>query len=43
MTILMCLSIWRFLRADGELADAGRTRAEPGGGVEPAEPVGSAS
>jgi uncharacterized membrane protein len=43
MTILMCLSIWRFLRADGELADTGRTRAEPGGGVEPATPVGSAS
>lgn len=43
MTILTCLSIWRFLRADGELADAGPTRAEPGGVVEPAAPVGSAS
>jgi uncharacterized membrane protein len=43
MTILMCLSIWRFLRDDGEPADTRAARVEQGAGVEPAAPVGSAS
>jgi uncharacterized membrane protein len=43
MTILVCLSIWRFLRADGGAMGIGPTRAEPSSGVEPATPVGSAS
>jgi uncharacterized membrane protein len=43
MTILMCLSVWRFLRGGPGFADIGGARAEQDGGIEPATPVGSAS
>jgi uncharacterized membrane protein len=43
MTILACLSVWRYLRGDGETAEAPATLADPGGGVEPGAPVGTAS
>lgn len=41
MTILMCLSVWRFLR--GEELHAGATRAGIGDPPEPASPLGTAS
>lgn len=44
MTILMCLSVWRFLRGQPPVAPAGATSPQEGTGVqEPAAPVGSAS
>jgi uncharacterized membrane protein len=43
MTILTCLSLWRFLRAPDELAPGAPALAGPGAGVEPATPIGSAS
>jgi uncharacterized membrane protein len=44
MTILMCLSVWRFLRGQPPLAAAGAAPPGPGTGVEDAvTPVGSAS
>jgi uncharacterized membrane protein len=43
MTIVMCLSLWRFLRAEDGLVPTGTAAAVPGAGVEPATPVGSAS
>lgn len=44
MTILMCLSVWRFLRGQPPVAPAGATSPQEGTGVqEPAASVGSAS
>ncbi len=44
MTIMMCLSIWRFLRGDVSAgAGARATPAVHSGEAEPASPVGSAS
>jgi uncharacterized membrane protein len=43
MTILACLSVWRFLRSDPDDDAVSAARGEPAGGVEPATPVGSAS
>ena len=44
MAIMMCLSIWRFLRGDVNAgAGALATPAVHSGGAEPASPVGSAS
>ncbi|HYB24371.1 MAG TPA: vitamin K epoxide reductase family protein [Solirubrobacteraceae bacterium] len=43
MTILVCLSVWRFLRGDGAIPPLQPARADEGGGVEPATPLGSAS
>jgi len=41
MTIMMCLSVWRFLR--GDAAAAATAPAEQSAGVEPAAPVSTAS
>ncbi len=43
MTVLMCLSVWRFLRGDPGAIGADPTEADQPGGVEPATPVGSVS
>jgi uncharacterized membrane protein len=43
MTILMCLSVWRFLRGGPDTAVLDSTHSEPSSGVEPAAPVGSVS
>jgi uncharacterized membrane protein len=43
MTILMCLSVWRFLRTDPDLGGRGPALAEQGGSVDAAAPLGSAS
>jgi uncharacterized membrane protein len=43
MTILMCLSIWRFLRGDLLLAGLGPQADESGPAAEPAAPLGTAS
>jgi len=42
MTIMMCLSVWRYLRSDPALVDGGAV-AEQTGGIEPATRVGAAS
>jgi uncharacterized membrane protein len=43
MTVLMCLSVWRFLRGDPGAVGPDPTQAEQPGDVEPAAPVGSVS
>jgi uncharacterized membrane protein len=43
MTIIMCLSVWRFLRGDvAPAAGAGSLPAQPAGGHEPTVPLGTA-
>ena len=42
MTILACLSVWRFLRGDPMVTGAGAALGEQGGGVESAATIGSA-
>jgi uncharacterized membrane protein len=43
LTIMTCLSVWRFLRGDASPAGAHAAPAEPSGTVEPAPPVSAAS
>jgi uncharacterized membrane protein len=43
MTVLMCLSVWRFLRGDPGAVRPDPAQAGPPGDVEPAAPVGSVS
>jgi uncharacterized membrane protein len=42
LTVLMCLSVWRFLRGDDDAAPRASASMESAG-VEPATPLGSAS
>ena len=43
LTVMMCLSVWRFLRGDTGLTGASAVPARESSGVEPTEPVGTAS
>jgi uncharacterized membrane protein len=43
MTILVCLSVWRFLRGDAGSAGARSAPSAPGAATESAAPLGSAS
>jgi uncharacterized membrane protein len=43
MTILTCLSVWRYMRGDADLAAGSVGAPEQGGSVEPAATVSSAS